>query len=82
MFDSETDDKLGLNFAEKRLFICKQCPLYQKSMFGDKCNGKLYLNPNTNHLSTTEREGFFQGCGCIIEMKVNNINNKCSCGKW
>ena len=61
-----------------RLAICNKCPIYNNG----KCNSKLWLNPDTNEISTYARPGFIRGCGCILKVKVRNINSHCIAGKW
>ena len=46
------------------------------------CNAKLYVNPETNDVSTEPKEGYIKGCGCHLEWKIKNINSKCPAGKW
>ena len=65
---------------EKRLEICKQCPIY--SPINDTCNSKLWINPNNNLISTTQRAGYIRGCGCHIKYKVKNKASQCIAGKW
>lgn len=63
-----------------RAQICHKCPIYDSAR--DLCNGKLYLNPNTNDVSTSIKPGYKKGCNCIISRKVLNSKNKCPAGKW
>ena len=64
---------------EERLNICKKCPIY--SVDG-RCNSNLWLNPDTNEVSTYARVGFIRGCNCIIQVKARNLYNHCIAGKW
>lgn len=74
---------LQTGFVKKRLSICKSCPLYYKPLVGKaRCNSNLFLNPNTNDVSTEEKEGYISGCGCAIESKISDIDNSCPVGKW
>jgi hypothetical protein len=42
----------------------------------------LYINPETNKVSTTPKEGYIKGCNCYIPRKVLKINAKCPARKW
>ena len=64
---------------EERLAICKRCPLY--SVQG-KCNSSLWMNPNTNDVSTYAKIGYKRGCGCFINIKTKNPHSHCGLGKW
>lgn len=46
------------------------------------CNSKLWLNPDTNEVSLTAKDGFVQGCGCRLLAKTTLPNAKCVAGKW
>lgn len=71
------------DYAEKRMSICKQCPLYiYEDLIGSLCNSKLYLNPNTNKTSDLPREGYKSGCGCLLDRKVLQLENHCPLKKW
>ena len=65
---------------DKRKEICKRCPIYKPS--NDSCNSNLWINPDTNEVSTTSKPGYVRGCGCIISVKSRNITNHCIAGKW
>jgi hypothetical protein len=69
--------------SEKRLKICKVCPLYKNdSLLGEICNSKLYFNPEINKISNYPRQGYYNGCGCRIQAKSRLINAKCPLNKW
>jgi hypothetical protein len=63
---------------EKRIAICKECPIY----LNGRCNSNLWINPDTNAVSTTAKIGYVRGCNCYIEVKARNQNNHCIAGKW
>ena len=65
---------------DKRLAICNSCPIYNP--IGGRCNSNLWLNPDTNEVSTHARIGFIRGCNCFIEIKAKNPHNHCIAGKW
>ena len=62
----------------ERLAICNQCPIYSNG----RCNSNLWLNPDTNEVSTYARPKFIRGCNCYIKIKVRNPNLHCIAGKW
>lgn len=61
-----------------RLEICKNCPIYTNK----RCNSSLWINPETDEVSTYARRGFVRGCGCFVEVKARNQSNHCIAGKW
>ena len=63
-----------------RLAICKRCPIFSPT--GRRCNSSLWINPDTNEVSTYPKSGFIRGCNCIIDIKAKNPNNHCIAGKW
>ena len=65
---------------EERKKICLACPIYSSAK--QKCNPKLWLNPDTNEVSTSSKAGFIKGCGCHILIKMRNLHNHCIAGKW
>lgn len=68
---------------QDRIKICRGCKLLtEESMLGEVCNSKLYLNPSTNTISSTNRPGFYKGCGCVLGSKTRVSNAHCPAGKW
>lgn len=65
---------------ETRTNICKKCPICDLSNW--MCNASLYLNPETNQISTTPKIGFIKGCGCMLAAKIKNANKHCPAKKW
>ena len=65
---------------ESRRNICKICPIYSPSR--DVCSSSLWLNPETNDVSTYRKSGYIRGCGCHISLKTRNPNSRCIAGKW
>ena len=45
------------------------------------CNRKLYFNPKTNETSIFKKEGFINGCGCILKAKCRVPEAKCIINK-
>lgn len=63
---------------KERLDICESCPIYIKG----RCSSNLWINPDTDEVSTHARIGFVRGCNCNMSFKARNINNHCVAGKW
>lgn len=68
-----------LNINE-RLAICKRCPIFNPNT--ERCNSKLWINPDTDDISTYPKSGYIRGCNCIVTIKAKNMNNHCIAGKW
>lgn len=71
---------MNVQNIKKREEICRTCPIFNSSRA--ICNPKLYLNPDTNEISTTQKNGFIRGCGCHVLIKMRNLVNHCIAGKW
>ena len=69
-------------FAEKRLAICKTCPMMRMTELGMRCDDRKWFNPITNKASFFKCEGCKKGCGCYLVSKTRNKSNKCPVGKW
>ena len=67
-------------YVTKRTIICRKCPICDNER--EICNAHLYLNPNTNDVSTESKEGYIKGCGCHLKWKIANKKSKCPAGKW
>ena len=65
---------------KEREEICRKCPIF--SSFRGVCNSKLWLNPETNKVSTSPKEGYIRGCGCMILQKMRIPSSHCVAGKW
>ena len=63
---------------DERLAICRKCPIFNNG----KCNSNLWLNPDTDEVSTYAKIGYIRGCGCILNVKTKNPHNHCIAGKW
>ena len=67
----------------QRITICKSCKLFKNDkLFGEICNPSLYLNPITNEISKVEKEGFKEGCSCLLKNKCRVSDAECPNGKW
>jgi len=68
---------------KQRYSICKNCKLLKvDSIFGEICNSTLYLNIVTNVISPIEKEGFKNGCACVIKSKLRVKETNCPLNKW
>ena len=65
---------------DERMEICRKCPIYSPA--SGICNPNLYLNPDTNEISTTPKPGFIRGCNCFVKFKMKNPRLHCVAGKW
>lgn len=83
IINGHINEVLGKNtdIALDRLSICYSCPLYSPKL-GGTCNSKLWLNPNTGDVSTVQKDGYKQGCGCRLEAKTRVLESSCPLGKW
>jgi hypothetical protein len=68
--------------AEKRLAICEACPLGIQTSLGLICNNNLWINPETEEISTYSRSGYVRGCGCRLAAKTTLEDNHCIINKW
>jgi len=73
---------LEQELSDKRMKVCKLCPLYKHTSVGYICDNKLYLDPLTNETSTSYKEGFSKGCMCRLAAKTRLKDAKCPVGKW
>lgn len=69
------------DISKNRLQICYRCPLYSTRL-GGVCNSRLWLNPNTEDVSTTKKPGYINGCSCRLLAKTRLPEAKCPAGKW
>lgn len=65
---------------KEREIICKRCPIYNPTRA--ICNPKLWINPQTNEVTTSAKAGFIKGCGCHVLVKMKNLSAHCVAGKW
>jgi len=71
-----------VDLYESRMKICRECKLYKPDgMFGEQCNSKLYLNPETNKISTVPKPGYKNGCGCSLKAKTRVKQASCPLNK-
>ena len=68
------------DYVQERTIICGACPLFD--IFNNMCSPSLYLNPETNDVSTYQKEGYIRGCGCHLKWKIAGKKSKCPAGKW
>ena len=74
----------GLNkdLVRERKKICKKCPLYSIKLGQEVCNSSLYVNVNTNEVSTKNKPGFKNGCGCRLDATLTLPDAICPLSKW
>ena len=65
---------------DERREICEKCPIYSPARA--ICNPNLWLNPDTNDVSSKAKPGYIRGCGCAVKIKMRNLSNHCIAGKW
>ncbi len=70
---------MNVQNINERIQICKSCPIYSSS---GRCNSKLWINPDTDEVSTYAKAGYIRGCNCYVQIKAKNIYNHCVAGKW
>ena len=71
------------DLSEKRLAICKECPLYKETPMGPICNPRLYINENNKtDYSDRPKIGYRKGCGCALNRKTKLPAAKCIVMKW
>ena len=69
-------------FVNKRLEICKACPLYKETSNGPVCNPSKYISPDGKEWSYFKKEGWIKGCNCLLKNKTRGFNNQCIVKKW
>ena len=80
-YNNLTNKKQDLYKA--RIKICRGCKLLRKDgAFGEVCNSRLYLNPETDEISKRNKPGFLQGCGCVLGSKTRVESAHCPTNKW
>lgn len=68
---------------KERIKICRKCKLLKiDDIFGEVCNSKLWINPETDETSTVKKKGFINGCGCILSGLTRKESSKCVMNKW
>lgn len=67
----------------KRMKICKTCPLYLENITGARCNPRLYLS-ETDKTTVSDRPkiGYKRGCNCELQKKLRLPAAKCVVNKW
>ncbi len=65
-----------------RIAICKQCPIYEESVYGPRCSARKYLNKETNHIQYIPCKDCVNGCGCLLNKKTRVRDAKCPLDKW
>lgn len=85
IINGHVNEVLGKNedIKEKRMEICKKCPLYKETSMGPICNPKLYIS-ETDKTTVIDRPriGYKRGCGCALARKTKLSNARCIVLKW
>ena len=40
------------------------------------------MNPKTQDISLEPKDGYNNGCGCVLKYKIKNKDNVCPCEQW
>lgn len=68
---------------EKRMEICNKCGLKtEDKILGNVCSRHKWLNLETNEVSDTKEDGFYNGCGCRLNAKLRIEEATCPLNKW
>lgn len=67
---------------EKRIKICKTCPLYTNSSLGPICDSKKCWNDKINSLELLPNKNNKCGCGCRLNAKTRLVEAECVLNKW
>lgn len=70
------------SLRDNRIAICNNCVLFEKSLLGDVCSHKKYVDNNTGELVAFPCSNCTNGCGCRIEAKSRLEAAKCPLNKW
>ena len=54
-----------MEISKERMDICEICPLFVNRN-GGICNSSLWLNVETGDVSSTPKDGYKKGCGCLL----------------
>ena len=50
---------------------------------GAICNSKVWVNPNNYlEISLKKKDGYVNGCGCVLKAKTTLPNAQCPLNKW
>ena len=62
----------------ERIKLCGSCKLLKEDkIFGEMCNSDLNIDPKSGETSTTKKQGFTNGCGCVLRSKTRVKNAHC-----
>lgn len=66
---------------EKRLKICKECPIYNKgycskNKWGDVIKDFIYEDNNRI------KGQIVNGCGCPLDQKTSSLSTQCPTNRW
>ena len=70
-------------FVKKRLEICSKCAIVRNDPeLGPQCDGRKWLNPETNEMSFFKKDGWIRGCSCYLKFKTRGLTNHCPANRW
>lgn len=68
---------------EKRIAICKNCPLYTvKEGLGPVCDGKKCWNETEKAIESYPSSNNICGCNCRLNAKTRLASSKCVLNRW
>ena len=68
--------------VNKRLEICKQCPLYKESpRYGPVCDSSKFISKDGTKWSYFKKDGYIRGCSCTLKPKASRLSNHCIINK-
>lgn len=70
------------DLVQKRLEICKKCPIMRMTEFGMKCDDRKWISPDGTQASFFKKDGWKKGCGCFLNSKTRNPANHCIINLW
>jgi hypothetical protein len=73
--------KLEQDLHDRRISICKSCPLYSETALGPICDAKKCVD-EVGNVTSYPGNGKVCGCNCYIDKKTRVKNSKCVRGLW
>lgn len=68
---------------QKRIAICKKCPLFSNGIMGYVCDSKKCVDINKQDVvKDLPNKGDICGCGCRLSAKTRSESAKCVLNKW
>ena len=70
------------SLSDRRLDICRECPLYEETNIGPICNPNMYVRKSDDSWRYTPAEDYVKGCGCRLLAKTRLEDEHCPAHKW